>query len=250
MKRNQRTELIVLQSEKNGENHKLVSMFTEKFGLVRAIAFGASGSKSPMRAATSPFCLSDGELYHDPVKDLWRITHLNGKNLYDGIRGNLKKFYIVSFLAEVVLKTYGGGDERVYKLFTKTLLLVDKAINDCDVDRLLILYLWRYLWMNGVLPDLKGCSICGKEILLQDPIYYKGDGLFCCGRCRSRSFLELNHGAKEYLYKTSSMTYEEALPVFLDAEALSNIKKCFILIVQALVEYPLKTLESGRSFIF
>ena len=112
MKRNQRTELIVLQSEKNGENHKLVSMFTEKFGLVRAIAFGASGSKSPMRAATSPFCLSDGELYHDPVKDLWRITHLNGKNLYDGIRGNLKKFYIVSFLAEVVLKTYGGGDDR------------------------------------------------------------------------------------------------------------------------------------------
>ena len=93
MKRIERTELIVLKSDKSGENHRLVTMLTESRGLIRALAFGASGSKSKFRATTNPYCLADGELYHDPVKDLWRITQLDGKDLFEGIRGDLKKFY-------------------------------------------------------------------------------------------------------------------------------------------------------------
>ena len=249
MKRIQRTELIVLKSEKSGENHRLVTMFTENLGLIRALAFGAAGSKSRMRATTTPFCQSEGELYHDPVKDLWRITHLNGKNLYDGIRENLKKFYTVSFLGEIILKTYGGGDDRVYKLFSKTIDLIDRANCDREIEKLLILYLWRYLWMNGVLPDLGECSSCGRDILRGESVFYKGDGLFCCASCLSGSFEELNQDAIEYLYKTSTMTYEIAIPEPIDETTLFKIKKCLILIVQALVEYPLKTLKSGKSFL-
>ncbi len=249
MKRIQRTDLIVLKSEKSGENHRLVTMFTENFGLVRALAFGASGSRSRMRATSAPYCRSDGELYHDPVKDLWRITDLNGKNLYDGIRGNLKKFYTVSFMSEVVLKTYGGGDERVYKLFAKTLDLIDRSDNDKEVGILLILYLWRYLWMNGVLPDLSECSHCGRDIMRGESVFYKGDGLFCCSGCISSSSLELNQQAIEYLYKTSTMTYEKALSVESDESSLISLNKCLIMIVQALVEYPLKSLKSGGAFI-
>jgi DNA repair protein RecO (recombination protein O) len=249
MKRIQRTELIVLKSEKSGENHRLVTMFTENVGLIRALAFGASGSRSRMRATTSPFCMSDGELYHDPVKDLWRITDLNGLNLFDGIREDLKKFYTVSFMSEVILKTYGGGDERVYKLFSKTLDFIDRVQSHEEIEKLLVLYLWRYLWMNGVLPDLSECSHCGRDINRGESIFYKGDGLFSCSDCLSGSFQELNQQAIEYLYTSSTMTYERALPVPLDESSLSNIKRCLILIVQALVEYPLKSLKSGRNFI-
>lgn len=249
MKRIQRTDLIVLKSEKSGENHRLVTMLTESFGLIRALAFGASGSRSRMRATTSAFCRSEGELYHDPVKDLWRITDLNGLNLYDGVRGNLKKFYTVSFISEVILKTYGGGDERVFKLFSKTLDFIDRASNDDEIEKLLVLYLWRYLWMNGILPDLSECSRCGREINRGESIFYQSDGLFSCGDCLVGSFQELNRKAIEYLYKTSTMTFESALPEIIDSSSLLNIKKCLIMIVQALVEYPLKTLRSGRSFI-
>lgn len=249
MKRIQRTELIVLKSEKSGENHRFVTMFTESLGLIRALAFGASGSRSRMRATTSPFCRSEGELYHDPVKDLWRITDLNGLNLYDGVRENLKKFYTVSFMSEVVLKTFGGGDDRVYKLFSKTLDLIDGSRNESEVEKLLILYLWRYLWMNGVLPDLSECGICGRDIMRGESLFCNHEGQVYCSDCSSGSVQELNQQAIEYLYITSTMTYENALPVKLDESSLLNIKKCLILIVQALVEYPLKTLQSGRSFI-
>jgi DNA repair protein RecO (recombination protein O) len=249
MKRIQRTELIVLKSEKSGENHRLVTMFTGDFGLVRALAFGAAGSKSAMRATTIPFCRAEGELYHDPVKDLWRISHLNGKKLYDGIRENLKKFYTVSFMSEVILKSYGGGDERVFRLFAKTLDLIDAACDEIEIEKLLVLYLWRYLWMNGVLPDLTECSSCGRDLGSQESLYYSNDGLFTCSSCRSGIQLELNQHALNYLYTTSTMTYEKALPVQIDESSFYSLKKCLILIVQALVEYPLKTLQSGRGFL-
>jgi len=249
MKRIQRTELIVLKSEKSGENHKLVTMFTENLGLIRALAFGASGSKSRMRVTTSAYCRSEGELYHDPVKDLWRITDLNGLNLYDGIREDLKKFYTVSFISEVILKTYGGGDDRVYKLFSKTLDFVDRASSHEEIEKLLILYLWRYLWMNGILPDLSECSRCSRDIQRGESVFCKDDGLFYCSHCISGSYQDLNQQAIEYLYKTSTMTYEKALPVSIDEISLLKIKKCLILIIQALVEYPLKTLTSGKAFI-
>jgi len=249
MKRIQRTELIVLKSEKSGENHRLVTIFTESLGLIRALAFGASGSKSAMRGTTTPFCLADGELYHDPVKDLWRITHLNGKDLYDGIRENLKKFYTVSFIAEIILKSYGGGDDRVYKLFSKTLKMMDNSQSNLEVEKLLVLYLWRYLWMNGVLPDLGDCGNCGREINRGESVYYKGDELFLCSECRTGAIQELNHEAINYLYTTSKMTYEKAIPLTISESSFLNLKRCLILIVQALVEYPLKTLKSGKSFL-
>ncbi|MDA3809368.1 MAG: DNA repair protein RecO [Spirochaetaceae bacterium] len=249
MKRIQRTELIVLKSEKSGENHRLVTIFTENTGVIRALAFGATGSKSKMRATTTAFCLADGELYYDPVKDLWRITHLYGKNLYDGIRENLKKFYSVSFIAEIILKSYSGGDERVYQLFSKTVKMIDLSPIERDVEILLVLYLWRYLWMNGVLPDLSECSSCGRDLNRNESIFYKGDDHFVCSNCRTESRVELNHEVLKYLSITSVLKYEDAMAIDISDSSLKNLKNCLILIVQAFVEYPLKTLKSSKGFL-
>ncbi len=249
MKRIERTELIVLKTEKSGENHRLVTMLTERRGLIRALAFGASSQKSKLRAATNPFCLADGELYHDPVKDLWRITQLDGKNLFDGIREDLKKFYTVSLMVEIIIKTYGGGDSRIYKLFSKALGIIDKISSDIDVEKMLVLYLWRYLWMNGVLPDLAECSNCGKEIRRGESLFYLREGQLVCSNCRSNSVLTIGEGSLNYISVTSTMTFDQALMVPVDNYSLGDLKKCLIMLVQTLVEYPLKTLKSGKNII-
>ncbi|MBB6482566.1 DNA repair protein RecO [Spirochaeta isovalerica] len=249
MKRIQRSELIVLKSEKSGENHRLVTLFTSNSQIVRALAFGAAGSKSAMRGLTTPFCLCEGELYHDPVKDLWRITHLSGLDLYDGIRSDLKKFYTISLLAEIILKSYGGGDEKAYALFKKTIGFIDRAEKAEDVEKLLVFYLWRYLKMSGVLSDPWECGSCGRTVATSETVYYTGDGQFSCRSCCGESAGELNHRALNYLYMTSGMTFEEALPVETDQSILATVKKSLILIAQSLIEYPLKTLKTGSMFI-
>lgn len=249
MKRIQRSKLIVLKSEKSGENHRLVTLFTSQSQIIRALAFGAASSRSGMRALTTPFCLCDGELYHDPVKDLWRITHLSGKNLYDGIRSDLNKFYTVSLLAEIILKSYGGGDEKAYALFEKTIRFIDNGENPVQVEKLLVFYLWRYLKMSGVVADPRECENCGRMAGPGDSVYYSGDGQFSCSSCSNQKSLELNQTALKYLFITSGMIYEEALAVQIEESVLVALKKCFILIAQGLVEYPLKTLKSGSAFI-
>ncbi|MBN2657284.1 MAG: DNA repair protein RecO [Spirochaetales bacterium] len=249
MKRIQRSELIVLKSEKSGENHRLVTLFTSNSQIIRALAFGAAGSKSPMRGLTTPFCLCEGELYHDPVKDLWRVTHLSGKDLYDGIRSDLKKFYTISLLAEIILKSYGGGDEKAYALFEKTIRFIDRARENADVEKLLAFYLWRYLKMSGVISDPWECESCGRTVGRSESVFYTGDGQFSCSSCSKELSNELNHQALNYLYITSGMTYEEALTEETGEMVLAPVKKCLILIAQSLIGYPLKTLETGSMFI-
>jgi len=249
MKRIQRSELIVLKSEKSGENHRLVTIFTSDSRIIRALAFGAAGSKSAMRGLTTPFCLCDGELYHDPVKDLWRVTHLSGKDLYDGIRSDLRKFYTISLLAEIILKSYGGGDEKAFALFKKSILFIDRADKAVDVEKILVFYLWRYLKMSGVMPDPWECGSCGRTVGTGEAVHYRGDGQFLCSSCNRDLSTELNHQALNYLYITSGMTYEEALAVESEGSSLASLKKMLILMAQNLVEYPLKTLKTGSMFI-
>ncbi len=80
-------------------------------------------------------------------------------------------------------------------------------------------------------------------------MYYEGDSLFFCSECRRKTGFSVYKEGLVYLSVTSTMTFEEAKSVSLEKNSLNNIKKCLILIVQDLVEYPLKSLKSGKNII-
>ncbi|HEQ70889.1 MAG TPA: DNA repair protein RecO, partial [Spirochaetia bacterium] len=75
-----RTETVpafVLQTDRLGEIHRRVMLYTEGKGLVSAIAHGAEKNTGKLKSHTELFLFGRFSLYHDPVKDSFKITDVD-----------------------------------------------------------------------------------------------------------------------------------------------------------------------------
>ena len=125
MGRNFRTEAIILRNNRFGEIHKGVTLLSPVHGLLSAVAYGAYSAKGKLRSITNPLCAGTAFLYRDPVKDSLKITDMDCREFFEGIRASLAKFFTASVWMETVLKTFGGDAEEVFSLLTGCLRFLD-----------------------------------------------------------------------------------------------------------------------------
>ncbi len=105
------TPAIVIRRERMGESHKgLVLLDGRTSGLVRATAYGAWKMHSSLRLGSEPFVHSLARLYHDPVKNTCKVTDLEVRESFDGLRADLARIEAASLWAEVVQKSLAAGE--------------------------------------------------------------------------------------------------------------------------------------------
>ncbi len=109
MQRSSTTPAIVLRKARVGEIHKALTLLTPARGLVQAMAYGALKFGSRLATASEPFHLLKAYLYHDPVKDQYKLTDVESLEPHDELRRSVAKFYTASLWAETCLKSYGGA---------------------------------------------------------------------------------------------------------------------------------------------
>ena len=100
-----RTRAIVLKSINYRDADKLVSLFTEEKGKVRAIARGVQKPKSSLRACTQPFCHSTFHLAGGRELDVitqGKIIDFYGNSREDMIL-SLYSMYIMELLEKTLL---------------------------------------------------------------------------------------------------------------------------------------------------
>jgi DNA repair protein RecO (recombination protein O) len=237
------TQAIVLQSRQFGEIHKTVTLFTPGEGLVWAVAHGAKKIGSRLRSTTEVFCLSRVFLYHDPVKRSYKITDMEGLDLFHGIRASLARYYAASLWAELILKSYAGGESAraLFALLRESLALCEKAPED-SVRRISLQFLWRYLSLTGQAPDLERCSECGRPVGPDEGLAW-GESTALCPRCAARSVAAapVPAGARRYLTHTAALGLEGAVRVGLDEAGQRALRALLLGLVQNVVEVPLST---------
>ena len=100
------TSAIVIRRERMGESHKDLVLLTADLGLVRATAYGAWKMHSTLRTGSEPFAHSLARLYHDPVRNTYKVTDLEVRESFDGLRADLGRIEAASLWAEVVLEVH------------------------------------------------------------------------------------------------------------------------------------------------
>ena len=237
------TQAIVLQSRQFGEIHKTVTLFTPAEGLVSAIAHGAKKIGSRLRSTTEVFCLSRVFLYYDPVRRSYKITDMEGLSLFHGIRASLARYYAASLWAELILKSYAGGESArsLFALLRDCLALCEAAPHDA-VRRISLQFLWRYLSLTGQAPDLERCSECGRAVGDEEGLAW-GEAAALCFRCAARAAgtIAVPAGARRYLLHTAALPLEGAARVRLDAAAESALRSLLLAVVQNVLEVPLSS---------
>ncbi|HUX49425.1 MAG TPA: DNA repair protein RecO [Spirochaetia bacterium] len=251
MSRNQTCSAIVLKTYRIAEIHLGVNLFTREHGLVSAIAHGARSAKGRLRGLTDPFCLGSVYLYTDPVRNSVKITEFDVQDFFLGLRENIRRFYTASLWAEIVLKSYGGGEssEQLFDLFVAAMQRIETATDE-QIPLVSVQFLTRYLAMVGTFPQTDECGSCGRRLADGRSVRYSATReTFVCLDCAGPDMLELPIGALRYLDHTLSLPIANAFGIKADQLSVSAILRLLYALVGSLVETPLSTLEIGRGIL-
>lgn len=268
MNRNSDTDVIILKNARIGDIHKSVTMLSAELGLISAVAHGAYSQKGKLRGVTNPFFHGHCYLYSDPVKKSLKVTDLVVTDYFPGLRESVSRFYTASLWAELVLKTFGGESDRLFELLLAALRAVDGA-DDCSP--VMIQFLWRYLELSGLQPDLGSCASCDRTLAHGDARRYHARHFgFLCVECadgaqgadadptRSAGVpgsaatvepVSLGAGAAAYLLHTGALEFAAALSVGADRALVGNAKRVLYRLAQDVAETPLNTLRIGGGIL-
>lgn len=251
MRRTSSTPAIVLKKARVGEIHKSLTLLTPDHGLVQAMAHGALKIGSRLATASESFHVLKAYLYHDPVKDQYKITDLESLEPHEAIRCSVARFYTASLWAEACLRSYGGTTESaaLFELLASALRLLDRAPAGRELN-LSVQFLLRFLAIGGHRVDPGQCASCQLAFEPSAPFYLReADAGFVCGACAAAEDRPLPAGARRYLERTLALPLAQAAAVGLEQSALAALREAVYLLVQASLEAPLKTLQCAGAIL-
>ncbi|MDR1315977.1 MAG: DNA repair protein RecO [Spirochaetales bacterium] len=251
MSRNFQTAGIVLKNNRFGEIHKGVILLSPEHGLLSAVAYGACSAKGKLRSVTNPLCAGTFFLYRDPVKDSIKITDMDCRDFFEGVRSGIVKFFTASVWLEIILKTFGGDAEETFSLLLESLRLLDACTED-SASRFLVQFLWRYLELAGAAPATDVCAGCGEtRSENQGLVYYRGASGFFCRECAasSRESVFLSAGALGCLRYSRGLPLEKAAACSPDAASFAALKKAMLFLAEDFAGGPLNSIRTGKGIL-
>lgn len=243
------TSAIVIRRERMGESHKSLALLTADLGLVHAAAYGAWKMHSALRIGSEPFAHSLARLYHDPVKNTYKVTDLEVRETFDGLRSDLGRIEAASLWAEVVLRSIAAGETAggLYRL----LLACLRALEADRAERApyaTAQFLWRFLGLAGYRPDASACERCGRAFRGEEGAsWLAAPGGIACAACAGEAGLPLSAGARRYLEASRDLDLGAALAISLDPASLAGLGKALRHAIRGVLETDLASLRAfGR----
>ena len=174
---------FVLRNRDYLEADRLVSIFTEKYGKIGAVAKGVKKAKSSLRACTQPFCYS--ELYLRRGKSLDVVAQGRMIDFFGRSRENLDAVMYLLYMAEILDKIL--PERQPYpELFKETIRIVQKIEEKGIHPIWLRCFEAQIMEKMGFAPVLHQCVSCGSR---QDLGQYFSiaDGGLLCSRCYQKT---------------------------------------------------------------
>jgi len=227
-------------------------------GVFDVFVFG--GPKSKLKSLASPYAAGRAFVYHDPVKDFYKLSDFEVVEPFSGLRENLKRICSAALIAELLIKTSGGGGDYPEVLgLARDALRGLESLPEERSDYPLILFLWRLVGILGLMPDPEACAHCGADMPLASArIYSHSDSGFLCSRCaepESQAFRDemgiffISAGAARWLERATSLPFAQALGVSLDARSLAGLKGLAFDLARRAAESPLSSLSTAAGIL-
>ena len=148
---------LVIRTVDINESDRLITVFTDRLGVVSVMARGARSLKSRKMSSTMQFCYSRlvlqqrGERYY--LKECELI-----ENFY-GIRGSLEGLALAGYIAEVLSDvTVAEADNELLRLSLNSLYAISEA--RYPLPRIKAAFEIRTAAILGFMPDVLSCSLC------------------------------------------------------------------------------------------
>ena len=265
--RNIQKEVLVLSVKPQGESNRIVTFFTEDEGICTAILYG--GPKSKLRSRVSMWNYGQIYLYNDESKHTSKITDFDVKNYHLSFRESLFKTWAANLAVEITMRTKCAGCPK------ESFFLLNGFLDGLDIlderqgETGLIRFLWRYLGLLGIQPEIYSCIKCNESFFtgnlgennvsykLGGAIYSQTENGFICSDCFKASFdkmensffTEISSKAAAYLEATSVCEHSVSRKMTLSETEIKQLKSFVFFMIETGIGTKIKTLQTGIGIL-
>ena len=219
---------LVLRRSSFGEADLYMTLFLKGKGIIKVSAKGAGAGKVRFGGATEPFVWGVFQYYQGKSGGLY-LRDVDVKDLMMPLRQNPEGLFMAVRWARLLLRYQmpeHPSDDLLNTLYWNMRLLSDRTLSPQAADWR---FLWRWLSIWGLSPDISQCSLCGRQA---ESLAWAGEGLVCekCSPDAAERMPVFSRGDLLFLNKVAIMKTSdiESLDEF-EKEAVIGAKKLFIL---------------------
>ncbi len=252
MKRHLKLKGIILSACRLQEFNRGIRIFIPEEGIINAIAFGAYRPKSRLGSLLQPVTYGEFDIYHDPVKKIYRITDYDPEHSFEKIKENLNKYYCALLWFEIIIKSHAGGESgtELFSLLEESLSILNNCPPETS-ERLMIQFLMRTVVIFAGPFQLNECSNCGTIHRDRDSVYFSFKDLyFVCRNCSNNENTSVNPGVRRYIDYSVKQKLEISLKSGIDEIHQKELKVLLYKIIEEYIEDSLVTLITGREFLY
>lgn len=237
------TDALVLSGRNLDDADRLLWLFTQKIGLIQAVATGTRRSKSSWSGMLQPF----SQIRVSLQQGHWfRIKQCELIKSYGAIQQDLNRLAYASFVSELTHSIFPERqqDENLFELLV--------AIFDAFVSRnprvMAQISAWQLLREAGLAPSLVHCIECGQDFSF--PVAFSpSHGGVLCGLCRNSAEPELSERAHHLLQSFLELDLNEPPNFSLQGKDLLLLERILFQYLAYHVGEPLKSLAFIQQVI-
>ena len=182
----EKTTAIVLRVIDFSESSCILTLFTEDFGKISALAKGARRPKSPFESALDLLAVCRIVFLQKSGDVLDLLTEAKLERRFRSASRDLSRLYAGYYVAELLREMTDLGDQHpeLYREAERTLSELDQGSEPAS---LIMRFELAALKLLGFAPSLDDCAVCGNPIEpIEEPRRMFGvlAGGLLCSRCR------------------------------------------------------------------
>ena len=153
---------IIIKQADYGDAHRMLWIFTQTDGIIKAVRYGVRGKKTSNAAAFQMFSYGDFKL-RQSRGDIMTATSADIIDGFYPVSEDIKKLSLLSYLADITYSLLGEAnpDRRILALLLNAVYAA--AYRDENLIKLKSVYELKLMSIGGYLPKLDACGECGHE---------------------------------------------------------------------------------------
>ena len=218
-----KAEAIVLAVKDWRGADKVVTLFTNEFGKITALAYGLRQPKSRLSGSIQLFSHIDAAF--DSGKGLAVLRQAGVLQSNRPLREDLDRMAYAALVVEVAAELFGEHEQQP-EVFT-TLCQAMKLLTERNPRIAAIAVCWQLLAFAGYQPEFEQCVVCGdaqESFTAFDP----EAGGSCCPACRQGQQIAVSSAACLLLKRLLSLNLAEPAPFTAVVSAITETEKLLL----------------------
>jgi len=195
----QKTEAVVLKTQRSGETSKIVTLYSLKFGKLKVVAKGSRGLKSRFYGSLEPLNHVSIVYYFKETREIQFLSQADIIHAYENIKSDLNKYALATVICELIDRTeLEQANPYLFQILTDILNAIDQTGQ--NLLNYLLWFILKFLKINGFNPDFDHCKVCKTENVERSVRFSIISGSFNCEKCSVQEPTAISVPAKTIQY--------------------------------------------------